>query len=87
MPVFLKGDPSDKEALYGPAMHPDTALLSYICLAQTGDKIGQAAVFDQYELEDGTLVRVTSEAWQPAQVRFKCQWTRLVNGDFRRASK
>jgi hypothetical protein len=34
----------------------------------SGDKIGQAAVFNQYELEDGTVVQVTSEAWQPATI-------------------
>ena len=38
-------------------------------LSFAGEKIGQAAVFDHYELEDGTVVQVTSEAWQPAQAR------------------
>ncbi|GAX75463.1 hypothetical protein CEUSTIGMA_g2906.t1 [Chlamydomonas eustigma] len=34
----------------------------------TGDKIGQAAVFNQYELEDGTVVQVTGDVWQPAEI-------------------
>ena len=38
------------------------------CNPFSGDKIGQAAVFNQYELEDGTVVQVTSSAWQPATI-------------------
>ncbi len=34
----------------------------------SGDKIGQAAVFKQYELEDGTVIQVTSEPWQLPKV-------------------
>ena len=43
-------------------------------LSKSGEKIGQAAVFNQYELEDGTVVQVTSEAWQPARVDFRAQY-------------
>lgn len=35
----------------------------------SGEKIGQAAAFREYELEDGTVVQITSEPWQPPEVK------------------